>query len=323
MSQNKSRPLITFALTAYNQEMYIKQAIEGAFSQTYSPLEIILSDDCSSDNSFDIMKKLAGTYEGPHIIILNRNENNLGIAGHWNKILDLANGKYVVFADGDDISLQDRALKSWEILEKNPDCTYLNFSTINFTDEYQIGEMKKKGDYSLRKFSLFDLFKDSKFPIGGATTIVKSIFQLFGHLLNDTPTQDSTIQLRYLLKGPILKSTEPGIFYRIHGNNFSASDNKYLIDYDKIYLQYMTDLRKALSLGFVDNNIYKLVCIALEKELFRKKIWLKFNRQNRKLIIFISSILFSRHFSQKEKKKYFIQACKSTLKNVAQFLRLR
>ena len=43
------RPLVTFALFAYNQEQYIREAVEGAFSQTYEPLEIILSDDCSSD----------------------------------------------------------------------------------------------------------------------------------------------------------------------------------------------------------------------------------------------------------------------------------
>jgi len=40
------RPLLTFALFGYNQEQYIREAVEGAFAQTYSPLEIILSDDC-------------------------------------------------------------------------------------------------------------------------------------------------------------------------------------------------------------------------------------------------------------------------------------
>ena len=44
------RPLVTFALFAYNQEKYIREAVEGAFAQTYAPLEIILSDDCSTDS---------------------------------------------------------------------------------------------------------------------------------------------------------------------------------------------------------------------------------------------------------------------------------
>jgi len=51
-----TKPLITFALFAYNQERFIREAVQGAFSQTYSPLEIIMSDDCSKDRTFDIEK---------------------------------------------------------------------------------------------------------------------------------------------------------------------------------------------------------------------------------------------------------------------------
>jgi glycosyltransferase involved in cell wall biosynthesis len=42
--------------------------VEGAFSQTYSPLEIILSDDCSSDRTFEIMEEMAREYQGPHLV---------------------------------------------------------------------------------------------------------------------------------------------------------------------------------------------------------------------------------------------------------------
>jgi glycosyltransferase involved in cell wall biosynthesis len=58
------RPLVTFALFTYNRERYIREAVEGAFSQTYSPLEIILSDDCSSDSTFEIIREMAGAYVG-------------------------------------------------------------------------------------------------------------------------------------------------------------------------------------------------------------------------------------------------------------------
>lgn len=79
------RPLVTFALFAYNQEKYIREAISGAFSQTYSPLEIIMSDDNSLDSTYEIMREEARAYQGPHKIILNRNSSNLGIAYHVNK----------------------------------------------------------------------------------------------------------------------------------------------------------------------------------------------------------------------------------------------
>lgn len=57
--KDQDRPLVTFALIAYDQERFIREAVEGAFSQTYSPLEIILSDDCSSDRTFEIIKDVA------------------------------------------------------------------------------------------------------------------------------------------------------------------------------------------------------------------------------------------------------------------------
>jgi glycosyltransferase involved in cell wall biosynthesis len=60
------RSLVTFALFAYNQEKYIREAVEGALAQTYEPLEIILSDDCSSDRTFETMREMAATYDGPH-----------------------------------------------------------------------------------------------------------------------------------------------------------------------------------------------------------------------------------------------------------------
>ena len=71
MSQSR-RPLITFALMAYNQEQLIEEAVAGALAQTYSPLEIILSDDCSTDRTFEIMEEMADEYKGPHSVSIRR-----------------------------------------------------------------------------------------------------------------------------------------------------------------------------------------------------------------------------------------------------------
>ena len=55
-----AQPLVSFILLGYNQEKFIREAISAAFSQIYSPLEIILSDDCSLvDDTFEIMKEMA------------------------------------------------------------------------------------------------------------------------------------------------------------------------------------------------------------------------------------------------------------------------
>jgi len=104
----QDRPLVTFALFAYNQEKYIREAVEGAFSQTYEPLEIILSDDCSSDRTFEIMQEMAAAYEGPHKVFVRRNPFNLGTAMHVQLAFAQSSGQLFVVAAGDDISTCNR-----------------------------------------------------------------------------------------------------------------------------------------------------------------------------------------------------------------------
>jgi cellulose synthase/poly-beta-1,6-N-acetylglucosamine synthase-like glycosyltransferase len=97
-------PLVTFAILAYNQEKYIRQAVEGAIAQTYNPLEIILSDDSSTDRTLEILKEMASTYRGPKTIVVRQTKNNCGTFLHVAEVASLAKGELLVLAAGDDIS---------------------------------------------------------------------------------------------------------------------------------------------------------------------------------------------------------------------------
>lgn len=123
---------MTFALFAYNQEEYIREAVEGAFSQTYEPLQIILSDDCSKDRTYQIMEEMVAGYDGPHNIRLNRSDKNKGIASHINDVAKISDGEILVLAAGDDISLPERVsltAKSF-ISIRNLFSVYSNFYVI-------------------------------------------------------------------------------------------------------------------------------------------------------------------------------------------------
>lgn len=104
-------PLVTFALFAYNQEKFIREAVEGAFAQTYEPLEIILSDDCSTDRTFEIMQEMAAAYHGPHRVRAMQTPHNLGVVQHVLLRGREAAGDIVVLAAGDDISLPERVTR--------------------------------------------------------------------------------------------------------------------------------------------------------------------------------------------------------------------
>ena len=110
------KPLVSFIIFSYKQEKFIRDAIRGALAQTYEPLEIIISDDCSPDNTFTIIEEETASYAGPHKVILNRNETNLGLPEHMNKVLKMARGEFIVENAGDDISCPHRTsvlVKRW------------------------------------------------------------------------------------------------------------------------------------------------------------------------------------------------------------------
>lgn len=136
-----NKPLVTFIVCAYNQERVVGEAIEGAFSQTYSPLEIIISDDCSTDNTFEIARKMAASYRGPHSIVLNQNELNLGIAQHVNHVFELAQGELIICSAGDDISFPERTQRQVSAYQRSGKHAVLIHSDVVKIDQ----EGKKLG----------------------------------------------------------------------------------------------------------------------------------------------------------------------------------
>ena len=107
VADTSTRPLATFALFAYNQEEYVADAIEAAFAQTYHPLEILLSDDCSTDGTYEAMKRAVSLYNGRHTVRLYRNDENLGLIEHVNRMVDRATGEIIVAAAGDDVTMSE------------------------------------------------------------------------------------------------------------------------------------------------------------------------------------------------------------------------
>jgi len=106
------RPLVSFCLLCCNQREFIGAALEGAFAQTYRPLEIVISDDGSTDGSAEFIQEYIDAYAPPDVTItFNRNPQNIGMLANWMKIASLSHGELLVKADGDDISLPNRTEK--------------------------------------------------------------------------------------------------------------------------------------------------------------------------------------------------------------------
>ena len=118
---NSSRlPSISIILTGHNEESCIRDAIRSVFGQDYEgPVEIILSDDGSSDGTFAVMQEMAAQYRGPYRVILNRNETPLGLGPHIRQAIGLASHEWILRQDGDDCSFPWRCrLFAWAVMER-------------------------------------------------------------------------------------------------------------------------------------------------------------------------------------------------------------
>lgn len=224
----EERPLFTFMLVAYNQECFIAEAVKGAFNQTYSPLEIILSDDCSPDRTFEIMQEMAAQYQGPHNIVLHRNEHNLGLVGHINRLMEIAKGKMIIVAAGDDISLPERTANVFEVFEASGRMAYCIFSR-KWMEIDQNGVTIKEQILNLPADELLDpnfFGRKIQFVPGHSNAWHREVFDVFGPINTKVISEDTVIPFRATLLGKIASINSVQVMRRIHTFNISRPSNK-------------------------------------------------------------------------------------------------
>ncbi len=209
------RPLVTFALFAYNQEAYIREAVEGAFAQTYSPLEIILSDDCSADRTFEIMQEMAAEYRGPHQVRVRRSMPNLGLIKHIDAVAQMANGRIIVMAAGDDISLPHRVDRLAQVF-------LLNRSAHAVLSDFEVIGTAAKRDRGLRTSRVVPttelLISAGGAQIGATYAYSRDSFEKFGPIAPGVTDEDRILPFRASLLGKVFYLHEVLVQYRISAN---------------------------------------------------------------------------------------------------------
>ncbi|MCE0760336.1 glycosyltransferase [Marinobacter sp. G11] len=297
----QERPLVTFALFAYNQEKYIREAIEGAFAQTYEPLEIILSDDCSTDRTFEIMKSVADQYNGPHKLYVRKNEHNLGIAAHFDLVMRKAQGDLVVVAAGDDVSMPDRASISAQAFLNDKTIGCFEGACINFSGELPDIKSSSGSAFEMQSFSVEDVF-DGNAPrlIGASRAYVRSKYTSYSSLMTDCPAEDTPALFRSIYGSKGMYLQVPMVLRRIHENNLSGIESLRSMDFGVMEAQYFRDLEEAREKRIIDEVCFKSLGLALKGYLFRKRLRIEvYDGFSRDLSII--DVLVSRFVSKREK----------------------
>lgn len=208
--------IVSVIMPSYNASRFIEQAIDSVLQQSYQSIELIIIDDCSTDNSKEIIKELAEKHPKIKPVYL---QENSGAAVARNKGIELAVGKYIAFLDTDDVWLPNKIEKQVEFMKDNnlPFC-HSNYQLID--TEGHITERKGKFKNPL---TYSDMLK-SNF-IGCLTAIYDSdiLGKMYMPLIRKR--QDYGLWLNILKKVDVAQGIEtPLALYRM--NNDSISSNK-------------------------------------------------------------------------------------------------
>lgn len=114
MKKRKKDPLVSICIPNYNYEATIAETIESALNQTYSNIEIIVLDNCSTDNSYQVAKK----YRKQGVKVF-RNRYNLGVQSH-NKVIEMSSGEFVHVLHSDDMIEPTFIEKCMKVMQKYP-----------------------------------------------------------------------------------------------------------------------------------------------------------------------------------------------------------
>jgi glycosyltransferase involved in cell wall biosynthesis len=144
----KDEPLVSIALCTYNGEKYISQQLNSIINQTYRSLEIIIVDDCSSDDTYNIISNYA---QNDSRIKCFKNEANIGFNKNFEYAIKLTTGEYIAISDQDDIWLP---MKIESLLNHIGD-NWLIFSNsvfVNSSNEVMDGKMLHTYNIATNKY---------------------------------------------------------------------------------------------------------------------------------------------------------------------------
>ena len=109
---------ISVAMAAYNGESYLSEQIESILRQTFPVAEIVVCDDCSTDNTFPILKRYSERF--PSLFRVFRNEKRVGVSCNFERAVSLTTGDIVFLSDQDDVWLPEKVERMTALLEASP-----------------------------------------------------------------------------------------------------------------------------------------------------------------------------------------------------------
>ncbi len=206
---------VSTCIISYNQEKYIAEAIESALMQQVNfENEIIVCDDCSTDNTARIISLY--TEKHPKRIKAFLNEKNMGMLKNWQRALKLCNGKYIALLEGDDFwSDKHKLQKQYHILEGNQSLAF-TFTNAHIKYETQIKGFPNYVMQTITEYSTVDLFNYNFIPTCSVLMRNNISDKFFHPAYFKSPLADWIIHILNSQLGGIHFLNEFACTYRVH-----------------------------------------------------------------------------------------------------------
>lgn len=211
---------VSVCMITYNHEQYIAEAIEGIIlQQSEFDYELVISDDASTDNTAEIIKKYKNLY--PDLIRLILHEKNIGMMPNFIYTLNACEGKYIAVCEGDDYWIDPMKLqKQVDFLEKNQNYV------ICFSRVYElVGNEMELYPYNPwdeeKTFDIYDLAV-SNFIAAPSVMFVNGIIEQLPLWFDKSPVGDYVLHMLNAKKGLIKYLPEPMAVYRKFTGTWSS-----------------------------------------------------------------------------------------------------
>lgn len=279
--------MVSMILLAYNQESFVAKAVSGALAQTYSPLEIIISDDYSVDRTFEEIQECVKPYNGPHKVTVRQNLENIGVNEHVNVVMREAHGDLIIIASGDDISLPDRVSDIVDVWKTGALGVYSNAIIID-------ADGNQKNTIAHEAYAGLTNWKDmvqlgSHGSWGCAYAWDRKVFDVFGDVPLNVVGEDASIPFRCALLGTVSYLKQPLVLYRDHGKNLSFwarlkgchKKEMMTLSIESLwqlqihYENWVDDVRVAYEHGYINKEELDWAVVLLEDHIQLKKEQMK------------------------------------------------
>lgn len=260
-----ARSTVSLIIPNYNYGRFAAEAIESALAQTVPPKEILFIDDCSDDNSMEVVKR----YEDRITVV--RNQKNLGIVDNFNKAVSLTSGDYICFLGADNRFRSDYVEQCQRLLDQRPDVAVVYTNVVFFGPRAEVMAIKlgipavpETTNMFLWRLPDFDekvrQLLETGNCIHGSSMYRRSAFEQVGGYQKDGPQEDHNLFRRMVRAGwNAVLCPEFLLEYRQHSRD--QADTKVNDALEVVHLRRenkrLTDERNTLAtrLGSIEGTL--------------------------------------------------------------------